>query len=131
MRTIRHLVVHCTATPHSTTIESIQNYWRNNLGWRNPGYHVIIRPDGSAVELQPPHLSANGVGGRNAHAMHVAYIGGQFMDDRTPAQKSALLKQLQEWRRIWPDAEILGHRDFPNVAKACPQFNAKVEFAGV
>lgn len=129
MRNIAHLVVHCSATPKDTTIDSIRNYWRNNLGWNNPGYHVIINPDGSAVELLSADGVANGVRGHNSTSMHVCYIGGQFEDDRTPEQKAALIQQLTMWKQVWPEAQILGHRDFPNVAKACPQFDAMIEYS--
>ena len=33
MRTITHLVVHCTATPKNTTIASIRRYWKEALGF--------------------------------------------------------------------------------------------------
>ena len=50
-RDIKYLVVHCTATPKNTTIKSIQNYWKNNLGWKNVGYHYIIESNGNIVQL--------------------------------------------------------------------------------
>lgn len=129
MRRINNLVVHCSATPKNTTIESIRRYWREVLGWKNPGYHCIITATGDAVELLSADKVANGVAGHNANSMHVCYIGGQHTDDRTPQQKEALLKVLTEWKKIWPEARILGHRDFPNVTKACPQFDAIKEYS--
>ena len=52
----------------------------------------------------------------------------QPKDTRTVAQKEALKKLLKELKALYPQAEILGHRDFPGVAKACPCFNAKDEY---
>jgi N-acetylmuramoyl-L-alanine amidase len=40
----------------------------------------------------------------------------------------ALLSLLMDLRRFYPDARILGHRDFPGVRKACPSFNAMAEY---
>lgn len=131
MREIKYLVVHCTATPQNTTIESIQKYWRQTMKWKSSGYHFIVKPNGSAIRLQPDHLMSNGVLGHNANSLHVSYIGGKDRDDRTDEQKETLIKILTDWKKLYPNAEILGHRDFPNVAKNCPQFNAKDEYNNI
>ena len=77
-RQITHIFVHCTATLPTATVESIQQGWRS-IGWKNPGYHYIIKADGTIVQLQPEDKAANGVKGYNANAIHVAYIGGLRM----------------------------------------------------
>lgn len=132
MRTIKFIVVHCTATPLSTSIQSIQNYWRNVLGWRSSGYHQIIEPTGKITRLAPDSAICNGVAGHNSTSLHVSYIGGvngsKAVDNRTEAQKAALIKVLTEWKRLYPNAIIQGHRDFAGVKKACPSFNAKEEY---
>lgn len=136
MRKIKFIAVHCTATPQTTTISSIQNYWRNNLGWKMPGYHFIILPNGDVVQLLPIEQVSNGVKNYNSETINVAYLGGidakgAPMDNRTPKQKESLLKLLKELKKKFPNAAIQGHRDFPNVAKACPSFNAKNEYKDV
>ena len=128
MRNITHLVVHCTATPHNTTIASIQRHWREVLKWKSPGYHIIVDAAGVAHRIAPDSQVCNGVAGHNATALHVSYIGGRDCDDRTMAQKSTLINVLKEWRKLYPNAKIQGHRDFPRVTKACPQFNAIQEY---
>ena len=35
---------------------------------------------------------------------------------------------LKEWLAKYPKARIRGHRDFPGVKKACPQFIAEKEY---
>ena len=134
MRPIQWLVVHCTATPQNTTVASIQNYWRTALGWKNPGYHIVIEPNGTSHRLLDDAIPSNGVKYFNAHALHVSYIGGidaqgHGLDTRTPQQKAELLRILQRWKKQYPNARIQGHRDFPNVKKECPCFNAKPEYA--
>ena len=136
MRTIKYLVVHCTATPHSTKIESIERYWRENLKWVNKGYHRCIKANGEVVTLAPDEAICNGVAGYNSVSLHVSYIGGinfhgDPIDNRTQGQKDALSMVLHEWRAKYPTAKILGHRDFPKVAKACPSFNAVAEYAHI
>jgi N-acetylmuramoyl-L-alanine amidase len=133
MRNITHLVVHCTATPQTTTVQSIQRYWRENLKWKSPGYHFLIEANGTVHNLQPINLPSNGVAGHNANSIHVSYIGGvngqRAVDNRTEAQKTALLTILRDLKKQFPNVVIQGHRDFPRVAKACPSFDAKKEYA--
>lgn len=136
MRTINYLVVHCTATPQTTTIESIQNYWRNVLKWKSPGYHYIIKPSGDVVQLLAETGVSNGVAGFNSQCVNISYIGGanaanQPLDNRTTAQKASLLTLLKQLKSKYPKAKIQGHRDFPGVKKACPSFSAKSEYANL
>ena len=135
MRRIDWLVVHCTATPQTTTVASIQRYWRENLKWKSPGYHFLIEANGTVHNLQPINLPSNGVAGHNANSIHISYIGGvngrQAIDNRTDAQKREILRLLTDLKKQFPNAKIQGHRDFPRVAKACPSFDAKTEYSAL
>ena len=133
MREIKYLAVHCTATPQTATVSSIQSYWRNVLKWKMPGYHFIIKPDGEVVKLLSVDEISNGVKGFNSVSINIAYIGGvdsqnNPIDNRTPAQKKALRDLLKLFKIAHPKAIIQGHRDFPGVKKACPSFDAKKEY---
>ena len=133
MREIKFLAVHCTATPQTATVSSIQSYWRNILKWKMPGYHFIIKPDGEVVKLLSVDEISNGVKGFNSVSINIAYIGGvdsqnNPIDNRTPAQKKALRDLLEKFKIVHPKAIIQGHRDFPGVKKACPSFDAKKEY---
>lgn len=133
MRIIKYIAVHCTATPQTTSIDSIENYWKTTLGWKMPGYHFIIKPNGDAVNLLSIDKVSNGVQGYNSETINISYIGGidpkgKAFDNRTPQQKATLLRLLQELHAKFPKAIIQGHRDFPNVKKDCPSFNAKKEY---
>ena len=134
-RSIKYLVVHCTGSPPATTIASIQNYWKEVRGWKNPGYHYIIQSDGTIVSLFPEDKVANGVKGYNEHSIHISYIGGvdadnKPFDNRSDAQKISLYNKLVELSEKYPDAIILGHRDFPGVTKRCPSFDVKTWLSG-
>ena len=134
MRNINYIAIHCTATQPETSIASIQNYWKNNLGWKNQGYHYIIDRFGNVVNLLPIELVSNGVQGYNSQTINISYVGGidksgKPKDTRTEAQKQSILKLLKELRVKFPKAKIQGHRDFPNVKKACPSFDAKKEYS--
>ncbi|SFO04497.1 N-acetylmuramoyl-L-alanine amidase [Paenimyroides ummariense] len=133
MRTIKYIAVHCTATKQNATVEAIRNYWKRNLGWKQPGYHIIVKPNGDHERLALDETVCNGVKGYNRESIHVSYIGGiddngKALDNRTEAQKRTLLQIICGLKAKYPNAIIQGHRDFPNVAKDCPSFNAKEEY---
>lgn len=136
MREIKYIVVHCSLTRKEATIPAILNYWRTQLGWKNPGYHIAIDASGVIHELLSIEQVANGVKGYNANSVHVAYIGGldaagKPADTRTLNQQSSLINVLQMWRKKFPNAIIQGHWDFPKVTKMCPNFDAKKEYAWI
>src|SRR5690554_6625352 len=96
-RNIEYIVVHCTATRQETTVKSILNFWKTGLGWKNPGYHLIILPDGGYERLASDETVCDGVKGFNHNSMHISYIGrvnknGEAIDNRTAAQKKTLLE---------------------------------------
>lgn len=149
-RQITHIFVHCTATLPSATVDSLRAGWKA-IGWTNPGYHYVVKPSGEVVSLQPEDKASNGVKGYNAHAIHVAYIGGiglhkanprdvgsaHIEDTRTPAQKAALRALLADIHSRYPKAVILGHRSIwgeyspEKWQKVCPCFNAIKEYADI
>lgn len=128
MRDIQYIVAHCTATDQDATPEAILRYWRERRGWKNPGYHYLIDKDGKIHQLQDEDKIANGVRGFNQVSIHVCYIGGKYYDDRTDMQKAIMLGLMKDLRGRYPNAKIQGHRDFPNVHKSCPRFDAEIEF---
>lgn len=129
-RNIKYIVVHCTATVTTATIEGIKNYWKHHLGWTHNGYHYIILRDGTIENITDEAEIANGVAGFNSSSIHMSYIGGIDekgvpKDNRTEAQKEAMFNLIMELSNRYPKAEIKGHRDFPLVKKACPSFDVK------
>ena len=136
MRTITHIVVHCSATGQDAKVEAIQRYWKQNLGWKQVGYHYIIEADGKETQLLTIAQPSNGVKGFNKSIINVCYIGGvnklgKPIDNRTDAQKKQLYTRLKALKTMFPQAIIQGHKDFPNVAKACPCFDAKTEYKNI
>tara|TARA_R110002033_G_scaffold60198_3_gene110300 strand:+ start:14502 stop:14918 length:417 start_codon:yes stop_codon:yes gene_type:complete len=130
MRNINRVVLHCTATQPSATVQSILNYWKNVKKWKSVGYHWIIEPCGNATCLSPIQDVTNGARGFNSDSLHVSYIGGVDEDNnpkdtRTQEQKDKTLFLLKGFRSQFKDIEITGHRDLKGVNKACPSFDVK------
>lgn len=128
MRKIEYIALHCTATEHNTKVENIIKYWKDNLKWKNVGYHYLIEANGTVHQLADHEQITNGVQGYNSKSIHVSYIGGKKVDDRTPQQKEAIKSIVAKLKALYPKAIVQGHRDFPNVKKSCPRFDAKLEF---
>ena len=140
-RRIDYIVVHCTATPEgqAKTVEQIRAEHKRQ-GWSDIGYHYVVTLDGMVHLGRDVDISGSHVSGYNSHSIGVVYVGGlerrpgvayqnlKAKDTRTDGQKAALLSLLIDLRKLYPQAKILGHRDFPGVAKDCPSFNAQREY---
>ena len=127
-RKIERVIFHCTATQPEATVTSIQNYWKNTLGWKSAGYHIMVRADGSWTLLTDFNSISNGVQGKNSTAINISYIGGidkkgKALDTRTPEQKEVLELCYHLFKEKLPKATFHGHNEFAN--KACPSFNVK------
>ena len=134
MRKIDYIVIHCTATQPNATKQSILDYWKNILKWKSVGYHRLIDANGVIHELAKYEQVTNGVKGYNSNSIHFSYIGGvdekgKPKDTRTPKQKESLLYLIKQAKNQFPNAIVQGHKDFKGVAKACPSFEAKKEYA--
>ncbi len=149
MRTITHIVLHCSAGSQRQKAADIVRYHKQTLKWKAPGYHYIVEADGTVYNVHPESQPSNGVKGHNANTVHVCYVGGidsqgRGTDNRTPAQKASLVKLLKELRRRYPSAVILGHRDLASKdangngvidpwerVKECPCFDAIPEYKDI
>ena len=146
-RTIKYIFVHCTAGSQRQTLADLQREFRKK-GWKNPGYHYVVFPDGTVQQLLNESGVANGVKGYNSVSIHVAYVGGidangKPLDNRTEAQKEKLSALLKLIHKRYPTARILGHRDISpdknhngrvdpwERIKDCPCFDAIPEYADI
>lgn len=137
MRQINALVVHCSATPPHRDIGAAEiRRWHLDRGWRDIGYHCVIRrngliEDGRSVSLPGAHVS-----GHNADTIGICLVGGvnaagKAENNYTPDQWASLRWLLQNLLQDYPGAMIKGHRDFPKVKKDCPCFDVGLWAAAV
>lgn len=141
MRKIERIFVHCTASNQSWGVKELWAEFKAK-GWKQPGYHYVITADGAIHQMLAVEEVSNGVQGYNSTSINVAYIGGIDargipLDNRTDAQRIALVKLLRTLRRRYPHAHIMGHRDIWSVddctkwRKSCPCFNATREYENI
>lgn len=132
-RTINRLIIHCTATPEGRDhdVEEIRRWHTRDRGWRDIGYHVLIKLDGTIQLGRPLDQVGAHVSGHNADSIGIVYVGGvaagtfDAKDTRTPQQKDALKFVVTTLKNRWKNATIHGHREFAN--KACPSFDVRAE----
>ena len=127
-RKINKIFFHCTATSQKATVSAIQKYWKENLKWNNPGYHIIVKPDGSWTLLQDFNKVTNGVAGHNSDSLHFSYIGGidskgKGFDNRTKEQIAIFEALYIFFNQTLPNAKFYGHYSFSK--KECPSFNVE------
>lgn len=140
MRQIKRIFVHCTAGSQKQTIDDLKAEFKRK-GWKFPGYHYAITPDGGIHQLLAIEYVSNGVQGYNFYSINVAYLGGidsngKPVDNRTDAQKKALITILTQLKKKFPNAVIMGHRDIWGKDKSkwkkwCPCFDAMEEYKNI
>ena len=127
MRTITLIIVHCSAVrpDQTSSAAQIDTWHRKDNHWKlGIGYHYVVRRDGEIESGRPEWMIGAHCKNHNAHSIGVCYEGGldirgQPADTRTEAQKKALRWLLQQLRRSYPRAMIVGHHDL-NPQKSCP-----------
>lgn len=131
MRTIREIIVHCSATAEGKafTVSDIRR-WHKERGFSDIGYHYVVYLDGTVHEGRPVSQQGAHCLGHNAHSIGVCYIGGLAADGKTPkdtrtvAQRAALRSLVERLARQY-GASVHGHREF--AAKACPSFDVAAD----
>jgi N-acetylmuramoyl-L-alanine amidase len=148
MRKINYIVIHCSATRanQSYTVAQMTKDHKAR-GFNSAGYNYYIRRDGTVIQLRPIEVIPAQVAGHNSDAIGICYEGGMSIkggmeDNRTAAQKSAIIAKIKELKKI-PEiskSKVLGHRDLsPDLNKDgkitsnewikwCPSFDAKTEY---
>lgn len=142
-KAIARIFIHCTATREGQDIDARTiRRWHLARGWRDIGYHFVIRLDGSIERGRDEATVGSHVAGFNTGSIGVVYAGGldaqgRPKDTRTPEQLEAMQRLVRALVAAYPGAEVLGHRDAsPDTdhdgvvephewLKACPCFDVR------
>ena len=132
---VRFLVLHCSASRCNQDY-SVEQLRRDHKarGFYDIGYHFYIRKDGTMAQ----HRKLLEVGAHarpyNRCSIGICYEGG--LDEQgkpcntlNSLQFERIKELLVVLKRLFPKAEIVGHRDLPGTSpKECPCFEAKEVF---
>ena len=120
---INYLIIHCSDTGNNNNIDaSIIHKMHINFGWEGIGYHKVILRSGKIENGRPEFWIGAHVKGKNKNSLGVCLIG---TDKFTNEQFLSLKKVLLKWKKKYPNAQIIGHRDAVVTSKTCPNFNVR------
>ena len=114
---ITRVFIHCSATREGQDIDAATiRKWHLAQGWKDIGYHFVIRLDGSIERGRPENTTGSHVAGFNTGSIGVVYVGGldtqgKPKDTRTPAQLLAMRHLCKALASEYPKARFMGHRD--------------------
>lgn len=126
-----YIVVHCSATPESMRVGVSEiRQWHKDRGWKDVGYHFVITRNGSIQHGRPIEDVGAHVRGHNGNSIGICLIGGVDEHDDpvanyTTRQYLSLRLLIDGIKMRYSNAKLMGHRDFPEVAKDCPCFDVR------
>lgn len=125
-----YIVIHCSATPPDMDIgrEEITK-WHKARGFREIGYHFVIRRNGGVERGRWVLIPGAHVKGYNSVSVGVCMVGGVDSDMKpednfTGDQWGALLDVVSTLKGDFPEAKIVGHTELDS-GKACPSFDVQ------
>lgn len=149
IKDVKYIVIHCSATRSDKAYSpELLEADHRARGFRSAGYHFYVRQDGTVVPMRPLGQIGAHTRGFNRCSIGVCYEGGispegKPSDTRTRQQKRALRALLIDLKSLYPWAQIVGHRDLSpdrdgngrierwEWLKACPSFDAQVEYQDI
>ena len=125
-----YIVIHCAATKASMDIglTEIRKWHVQDNGWRDVGYHYIIRRNGEVELGRSIRDTGAHAAGYNHKSVSVCMVGGMAEDNSaennfTAQQWTALLDLVKQLKSNYPDADVIGHIEISE--KECPSFDVQ------
>ena len=108
--------------------DTIKDWHVNGNGWRDIGYHKVIRRNGVVENGRELRDSGAHAAGYNHKSVGVCMVGGMADDNSaennfTDQQWTALTALVKELKVEYPDANVIGHNEISQ--KECPSFDVQ------
>jgi len=106
---------------------TIRRWHVEERGWRDIGYHYVIRRDGTIEQGRDDAVPGAHVRGHNAHSLGICLVGGMDKDGAAAvnypeAQWASLDVLVRGLAAQYPAAVVCGHNDLTK-SKTCPNFD--------
>lgn len=116
-RVIEYIVFHTSASGDMDVGVKEIREWHKEKGWRDVGYHYVIKRDGTIEAGRPLDQIGAHVRGYNSRSIGICIVGGKktihgWVPNATPAQWVAAGHLASKLKDKYPDAQFKGHRDF-------------------
>lgn len=128
---INYITVHCSASAPDVYVDAkVIDRWHRARGFLKVGYHFVIKRDGKVETGRSLNEVGAHVEGHNKGNIGICLAGGvdksgKPEDNFTDDQRHALALLIMDLKKKFPEAQVLGHRDWPGVKKACPSFDVR------
>lgn len=125
-----YIVVHCSDTYTSMDIGADEiRKWHKGRGWKDIGYHFVIRRDGSVEKGRALRAVGAHVQGYNSVSVGICLVGGKADNGRpednfAEAQMTSLKTLIDRLLLEFEQAKVTGHNSL-NSNRACPCFNVE------
>lgn len=131
MAKIAKIIVHCSATPSHMDIgvKEIRKWHVEERGWKDVGYHRIIRRNGETEigrfengdsVLEGKEIGAH-VAGENSDSLSICLIGDGDYDSRQFCSLLFCLQKMMKDHGLKP-SDVYGHYEFDK-NKTCPNLD--------
>jgi N-acetylmuramoyl-L-alanine amidase len=140
MRDITDIIVHCSFTKpregqNPRIGVAVIRKWHTDpkpegRGWRDIGYHYVIKRDGTLQLGRPLEQVGAHVRGANKTSVGICLVGGmdkrtgKAVNDYTDEQWQTLTMVVGGLTVQYPGVTVSGHNNFTN-SKTCPNFDVR------
>ena len=122
-RKIDKIIIHCSDTPNGKNFGvSDIDRWHKERGFREIGYHYIIKVNGMVDEGRSAEVAGAHCKGHNKYSLGICLIG---RDRFNLAQWTSLFELIKDLKSLFPKATIHGHNELDTKGKTCPNFNVQ------
>lgn len=129
-RPIDKLIIHCAATKPDMDIgvKEIRKWHVEGNGWKDIGYHFVIRRDGTVEVGRDLNQIGAHAQGQNTGSIGICLVGGISASGKAEAnftdkQWAELSRCARLFKAEYPKGTIHGHNEY--AAKDCPSFNVQ------
>tara|TARA_R100000544_G_scaffold23973_2_gene12055 strand:+ start:377 stop:799 length:423 start_codon:yes stop_codon:yes gene_type:complete len=125
-----YIVIHCSATKEHMDVDAalIRKWHVNENGWRDIGYHYVIRRNGEVEIGRNTADTGAHASGYNHKSIGICVVGGMAEDGSaennfTDKQWTALADRVKNTLIDYPNAKVIGHNEISE--KECPSFDVQ------
>lgn len=125
-RSVNLLVIHHSASSLKTRKEDIEK-WHKDRGMDGIGYHHVMTADGVLHTGRDMARAGAHAAGHNTHSVGICLVGDNTKEGSgwTTAQKNSLANYVRWFRKFFPEADVLGHRDLLGAKTLCPGLDVR------
>lgn len=144
MDKINRIVIHCSATkPRKGRdnspligVKEIRRWHVEERGWRDIGYHYVIKRDGTIQQGRPDNVQGAHAAGYNKDSLGICLVGGmekgtnKAVANYTDVQWEMLRILVEGLTAKYQGAAVCGHNQLTKT-KTCPNFDVPKWWVGV